>query len=112
MADEKVMQNIDRLLGEVRSKLEKGSEKYKDAYLFNDAGREWNEELIDLVGWLVMQSVRIREQVEGLVKQRDLEYFEQFFKNQKTEFLMQMLNGSAEELKKRKVLNYTIDTPK
>jgi len=89
------------LLQKVVKKVEKSSKKYKDAYLLNDMSREWEEELVDLVGWVLMQAVRMKEVVEQKIVRNDLVFFEEFFKNQRTEFLQFLKKEIENELKRR-----------
>ncbi|MEM2174425.1 MAG: hypothetical protein QXI58_02225 [Candidatus Micrarchaeia archaeon] len=92
---------FNKFLKEVVSKVERSSIKYKDAYLLNDMRREWNEELVDLVGWVLMQAVRMKEVVENRIKRNDLVFFDEFFKNQDTSFLKFLKQKIDKELKRR-----------
>ena len=92
---------FEDLIRKVIEKVEKSSSKYKDAYLLNDISREWEEELIDLVGWVLMQAVRMKEVISQKIVRNDLVFFDEFFKNQKTEFLEYLKQKIEEELKRR-----------
>jgi hypothetical protein len=81
--------------------VEKSSQKYNDAYLLNDMSREWEEELVDLVGWVLMQAVRMKEVVGEKIIRNDLIFFKEFFKNQRTEFLKFLEKEVKKELKRR-----------
>jgi hypothetical protein len=89
------------LLRKVVKKVEKSSQKYKDAYLLNDMSREWEEELVDLVGWVLMQAVRMKEVVGEKIIRNDLVFFKEFFKNQRTEFLKFLKKEIEKELERR-----------
>jgi hypothetical protein len=89
------------LLHKIVKKVERSSEKYRDAYLLNDISREWEEELVDLVGWILMQAVRMKEVVVQKIIRHDLIFFEEFFKNQRTEFLKFLKREVEKELKRR-----------
>jgi len=89
------------LLQKVVEKVEKSSQKYKDAYLLNDMSREWEEELVDLVGWVLMQAVRMKEVVGEKIIRNDLIFFKEFFKNQRTEFLKFLKKEIEKELERR-----------
>jgi len=90
------------LLRKIVKKVERSSEKYKDAYLLNDMSREWEEELVDLVGWVLMQAVRMKEVVGQKIARNDLIFFDEFFKNQRTEFLQFLKKKIEDELKRRR----------
>jgi hypothetical protein len=90
------------LLRKIVKKVERSSEKYKDAYLLNDMSREWEEELVDLVGWVLMQAVRMKEVVGEKIIRNDLIFFDEFFKNQRTEFLQFLKKKIEDELKRRR----------
>jgi hypothetical protein len=90
------------LLRKIVKKVERSSEKYKDAYLLNDMSREWEEELVDLVGWVLMQAVRMKEVVGQKIVRNDLIFFDEFFKNQRTEFLQFLKKKIEDELKRRR----------
>jgi hypothetical protein len=90
------------LLHKMVKKVEKSSEKYKDAYLLNDMSREWEEELVDLVGWVLMQAVRMKEVVIKKIIRNDLVFFDQFFRNQTTKFLKFLKKKIEKELERRK----------
>jgi hypothetical protein len=89
------------LLQKVVKKVERSSQKYKDAYLLNDMSREWEEELVDLVGWVLMQAVRMKEVVGEKIVRNDLVFFKEFFKNQRTEFLKFLKKEIEKELERR-----------
>lgn len=89
------------LLRKIVKKVEKSSQKYNDAYLLNDMSREWEEELVDLVGWVLMQAVRMKEVVGEKIIRNDLIFFKEFFKNQRTEFLKFLEKEVKKELKRR-----------
>jgi hypothetical protein len=89
------------LLRKIVKKVERSSQKYRDAYLLNDMSREWEEELVDLVGWVLMQAVRMKEVVGERIIRNDLIFFKKFFKNQRTEFLKFLKREVEKELKRR-----------
>ena len=89
------------MLRKIVKKVEKSSQKYNDAYLLNDMSREWEEELVDLVGWVLMQAVRMKEVVGEKIIRNDLIFFKEFFKNQRTEFLKFLEKEVKKELKRR-----------
>lgn len=90
------------LLRKIVKKVEKSSQKYKDAYLLNDMSREWEEELVDLVGWVLMQAVRMKEVIGEKIIRNDLTFFKEFFKNQRTEFLKFLEKEVKKELERRR----------
>jgi len=89
------------LLQKVIKKIEKSGKTYGDAYLLNDISREWEEELVDLVGWILMQAVRMAEIVKHKIVRNDLVFYDAFFKNQNTSFLRFLKRKIENELKRR-----------
>ena len=87
-----------KILRRVVKKLEKGSDKYKDAYLLCNMSREWSEELIDLVGWNMLQAIKMYEVLYYKIKHNDLIFYNAFFKNQDTKFLMFLKKKIDKEL--------------
>jgi hypothetical protein len=64
--------------------------------------REWEEELVDLVGWVLMQAVRMKEVIGEKIIRNDLTFFKEFFKNQRTEFLKFLEKEVKKELERRR----------
>ncbi len=93
----------EELVKKVLDKLDKSNAVYKDAYVVNDIAREVDEELIDIVGWPLMEALRLREAMLGVIYSADNIYWEKFLKNQKTEFLYIILHRIAKEIGTREI---------
>lgn len=93
--------DAEELVAIVLNKLDVSSEKYKDAYVLNDVTREVDEEIVDLVGWPLLQALRMRQAMRGLIVSADNIYWEKFLKNQTPEFLRTLIDKVTEELIRR-----------
>jgi hypothetical protein len=91
----------EELVKKVLDKLDKSNAVYKDAYVLNDIARETDEELLDIIGWPLMEVLRLQETLQKVIYSADNIYWEKFLKNQKFEFLQILLHRIAQELGKR-----------
>jgi hypothetical protein len=91
----------EELLKKVLDKLDKSNGIYKDAYILNDCAREVEEEIVDIVGWPLMDALRLMETLQKMIYSVDRIYWEKFVKNQTTEFLETVMYKVIQELNKR-----------
>ena len=91
----------EALVAKVLDKLDKSSAIYKDAYVLNDISREVDEELVDIVGWPLMEVLRIQETMQKMIYNADNIYWEKFLKNQTTDFLEILFTKVEQELCER-----------
>jgi hypothetical protein len=91
----------EELIKKVLDKLDKSSAIYKDAYVLNDISREVDEELVDIVGWPLMEVLRIQETIQKIIYKADNIYWEKFLKNQTDEFLNVLQSKVVTELERR-----------
>jgi hypothetical protein len=98
--------DAEKFLGKVMFKLDASAVKYSDnAYTIADIPKEVDEELIDLVGWPLLEVLRLREVLSGkLVKIEEI-YWNTFLKRQTTEFLIGVYKKIFDELVERKTSN-------
>lgn len=92
---------VIRFLKTVLKKIDKSAHTYGDAYLLSDISKEWSEELVDLVGWLLMQVIRMKEVLEEKIHKNDLVFYDEFFRNQSTSFLEFLKTKIDSELQRR-----------
>lgn len=90
-----------KMMEDVLAKLAVSGEKYKDAYVLNDVTREIDEEIVDLIGWPLLQALRLREAFKEIQYSVDRIYWEKFLKNQNTDFLTRLHSEVTRELMKR-----------
>jgi hypothetical protein len=89
-------------LEDVIKKLKASAKKYDDnAYQVADIPKEVNEELVDIVGWPLLEVLRIQEIMEGKLATLESIYWDNFMKRQTDEFLHGLHQKILEELKKR-----------
>jgi hypothetical protein len=95
----------------VTDKLFKSSQKYgTSSYVLNDMTREIQEEIVDLVGWSLMESVRLMEALKGKIYHADEIYWENFLKRQDTSFLEVLKGRVSNELTVRKFAEFKQET--
>jgi hypothetical protein len=89
------------LLQLVLKKIEVSAEHYQDAYVLNDVPREVSEEIVDILGWTLLECLRVQETVLKRVYQIDRIHWEKFLKNQTDDFLVKLHDQTALELGRR-----------
>jgi len=108
--DEKVVYNkeiANKIVSQVLKRLEVGSQKYGAEYFLADCiGDELYQELLDQVGWALINAVRWVEVFQKRFLPTDAIYWKKFMAIQKTEFLLKLREEVDEELDKRK--DYTV----
>lgn len=94
--------DAETFLQQVIDKLDVSAKKYNDnAYQVADIPKEIEEELIDIVGWPLLEVLRIREVMAGKLARIEDIYWENFFKRQTTEFLRGLHERVSSEIDKR-----------
>ena len=103
--EEAVKYNKDianKIVTQVLKRLEVGSQKYGAEYFLADCiGDELYQELLDQVGWALINAVRWVEVFQKRFLPTDAIYWKKFMGNQKTEFLNKLKQEVEEELNKR-----------
>lgn len=86
-------------LDDVIKKLQTSAKKYNDnAYQVADIPKEVNEELIDIVGWPLLEVLRIKEIMSGKLATLESIYWDNFLKRQTDEFLSGMVGKLGHEI--------------
>lgn len=93
---------VKELINEALAKIEKSEAEYGDSYVLNDISRELGEELVDIVGWTLMQAARLKEIMLPAMRRLDTSFFDKFFTRQDTSFLEYLKEKVSEELEKRR----------
>ena len=91
----------EALVAKVLDKLDKSSIEYGSNYILNDISREVDEELIDIVGWPLMEVLRLQETMQKMIYKANDIYWEKFLKNQTDEFLQILEKKVVGELGRR-----------
>ncbi|MCK9543667.1 MAG: hypothetical protein M0R03_16735 [Novosphingobium sp.] len=98
-------QDAEDFLKQVIKKLDNASVKLKyddSTYQIADIPKEVEEELLDLIGWPLLEVLRIREVLKNKLAKADEIYWDKFFPRQSTEFLIILYKKIFDELVKRK----------
>jgi hypothetical protein len=105
--EEKVKYNkeiANKIVSQVLKRLEVGSQKYGAEYFLADCiGDELYQELLDQVGWALINAVRWVEVFQKRFLPTDAIYWKKFMANQKIDFLLKLQDEVKEELSKRKI---------
>ena len=96
---------IDWVFKRVKDRLKDGDEKYEDTHFLSDvAGKDMQEELLDLVGYFVVAVVRHLQVCEKVHPEIDRVHFSKFIPEQKDDFLLTMHKYLEDELVKRGIV--------
>jgi len=91
-------------LEDVVQKLKTSAKKYNDnAYQVADIPKEVNEELVDIVGWPLLEVLRIKEIMSGKLANLESIYWDTFLKRQTKEFLAGMYKRINLEMLRREL---------
>ena len=94
---------VDEALANVKERLKKGDKEYEDTHVLSDiAGKDMQEEILDLIGYFVVAAVRHLQVVEKFRPELNRVHFDKFIPEQRTDFIAMLFLKSAEELLKRK----------
>jgi len=91
-----------QVIEDVFKRLEMGAEKYKGNYFWTDYKKEVYWELLDLVGYTLLEVVRIIESIEGKKAKIGDVSWRKFLENQETSYLKEVERKIHLELVRRK----------
>jgi hypothetical protein len=96
-----LMQEAETLTQDVLKRVERSAKKYGAAYSLADISSELNEEVLDLVGWTLLEALRIRLILSKKLASIDGEYLEKFLKYHDKDYLQMLKTKIEEELNNR-----------
>ena len=96
---------IDWVFKRVKERLKDGDKKYEDTHFLSDiAGKDMEEELLDLVGYFVVAVVRHLQVCEKVRPEINKVHFSKFIPEQKDDFLLTMHKYLEDELVRRGIV--------
>lgn len=90
-----LMKEARTVMEDVLKRVETSSKKYGAAYVLADISEELNQEILDAVGWPLLEAVRIRLLLSHRLAKLDNKYLEMFLKYHDTDYL-KMLRGKID----------------
>lgn len=99
--DEKMKKAIKDLMVSVAQKLSKSAEKYGDTIWVNDTKKELNEEIDDIVGWTVLEAIRLKHVADVKFAKLDKIYWATVFKHMTDDQLVFLQHKINQEVNKR-----------
>lgn len=92
----------DEILIKVVERLDAGQKKYGDEYFLSDVAFEFDAEVHDIIGWMMLHAIRLKMVSMGVVKELNEKYLDIFVKKTRTEYLEQLNDAIHDELTQRK----------
>lgn len=89
------------LMEKVLDRITRSTVQYGSNYVLADIVNETEEEMLDIIGWPLLEVVRMRQLFSNNLKQFDEHYLNKFFNLQKSEYLLYLKEKINEELAKR-----------
>ena len=85
----------------VQERLTEGQHKFGDEYFLSDVAFEFDSEVHDLIGWIMLHAVRLKQVSEGVVQELNDKYLDIFARKSQTAYLKKLCNVVNAELKRR-----------
>lgn len=101
---QKVVQDAQEIMTNVLKRVESSAEKYCSAYVLADIAEELDAEVLDLVGWVLLEAIRIRQVTQKRLARLDGEYLIRFLKYHDTQYLKMLRDSINGELADRKII--------
>ncbi len=86
---------------DVLKRVEESAKKYGAAYILADIKEELNQEVLDIVGWTLLEAMRIQLIVSNRLARLDKEYLKKFLKYHDVKYLKMLRDEIDKELVKR-----------
>lgn len=105
---DKLPDDVNELMKEARKivenalkRVEDSAKKYGAAYGLADISSEFDQEVLDIVGWPLLEAVRIHLVLSKRLAQLDGKYLEKFLKYHDADYLEMLKEKIEQELKSR-----------
>ncbi len=89
------------ILDVVVERLDEGQRKHGDEYYLSDVAFEFDAEVHDIIGWMMLHAVRLKMVSMGVVRELNDKYLDIFVKKTRTEYLEKLRNAIVTELNQR-----------
>ena len=98
---QQMLDDAQEVMRDVLDRLKRSTKQYGMSYTLANVPDEIDEELLDLPGWLLMETVRLRQALRASLPQLRDQYLAKFLKHQKTAYLHFLQEKISEELAER-----------
>lgn len=96
-----LLNDAEELMHDVLDRVKISSEKYRTAYTLADVQNEFDAEILDIVGWPLLEAVRIRQIMRDRLANMDGLYLKKFLEYNDSEYLNTLRAAIDSELSKR-----------
>jgi len=96
-----LMKEARGMMGEVLKRIEDSAKKYGAAYTLADISEELNQEVFDIVGWPLLEAIRIKLILSKRLAVLDEKYLEKFLTYHNIEYLKMLRDKIDEEIMNR-----------
>ena len=96
-----LLEEARKVTDEVLERIEATSKKYGTAYTLADIEVEFDAELLDIVGWPLLQVIRMRLIMQKKLANLNSEYLKKFLEYHNTQYLTMLRDTINNELTQR-----------
>lgn len=100
-AEQAVVDDAKDIMAKVVARIEESTRQYGTNYVLANVMKETEEELLDIVGWPLLEAIRMRQLFLKKLGQLDGKYLDKFLIAQTTEYLAHLKDKIDTELTKR-----------
>lgn len=97
-AEQEVVDDARYLMEKVLARIEVSTQHYGTNYVLANVMKETEEELLDIIGWPLLEAVRMRQLFLKKLRQLDGKYLDKFLAFQTPEYLSHLKEKIDEEL--------------
>lgn len=99
--EQAVVDDARDLMEKVLIRIEQSTKQYGTNYVLADVMKETDEEMLDIIGWPLLEVIRMRQLFLNKLSQLDGKYLDKFLKFQTFEYLLYLKGKIDAELTKR-----------
>jgi len=101
LTEQSVIDDAKDLMKKVLARIESSTKQYGTNYILADVMKETEEELLDIIGWPLLEVIRIRQLFLNRLGQLDGKYLDKFLAAQTFEYLLYLKEKIDIEFSKR-----------
>ena len=99
--EQAVVDEAKDLMEKVLARITKSTKQYGTNYILADVMKETEEEMLDIIGWPLLEVIRMRQLFLNKLGQLDGRYLDKFLESQTFEYLSHLKKKIDAELIKR-----------
>lgn len=96
-----LLSEAEKITAEVLNRMKESSKKYGTAYTLADIESEFDAELLDIVGWPLLEAVRIRQVMKNKLAKLNDDYLKKFLSYHDIDYLNKLRSAIDGELRNR-----------